>query len=355
MLDKKLLTTVVGSVARPKFFREMVDKQLAEGGSDAELMELMDRSIPYVAALQEAAGLDVISDGEWRRKSYVGVIAEMLTNVDQYRIRLDSFRHEARVGYSVVGKVEPTREGLFAEEATRLREHTNLEVRVALPTPHLTANFLWDEERSKEFYPTERDFIEAVQPIIRREVKLLRDAGVKYVQFDDTQIGGRGGEDPESDYYRDELMYSVDTLNSVVDGIDGIYSSLHLCGKRAIGPDKTLRYDTMLPGLRELHIDMPMFELREFDDYDVALLKGLPDRFDVGCGCVSSKTHHVDTVDEISARIRNVVDIVDPSRVAVHPDCGFSPGTYYEIPLDEIYEKLSNMVQAADLVRAERS
>ena len=353
MLDKLLPTTVVGSVSRPKFFRERVDKQLADGGPDDELFELMDRSIPYVAALQEAAGVDIISDGEWRRKSYVGVIAEMLTNVDQFRIQLDSFRHEARVGYAVVGKVEPTREGLFAEEATKLREHTTHQVRVALPTPHLTANFLWDAEKSSPHYVTERDFIAAMVPIIRHEVELLRDAGVKYVQFDDTGIGGRGSEDPDSDYYRDELMYSVETLNSVVDGIDGIYTSLHLCGKRSIGPDKVARYDTMLPGFEQLHINMPMFEFRQFDDYDRALLRGLPERFDVGCGCVSSKTHHVDTVDEIAGRIREVTRVLDPTRIAVHPDCGFAPGTYYEIPLDEIYEKLSNMVKAAEVIRGE--
>ena len=267
MLDKPFLTTVVGSMPRPKFFRERVDRHLVEGTGEGDLLDLMDRSIPYVAALQEAAGVDVISDGEWRRKSYVGVIAEMLTGVEQFKVPLDSFRHDARVGYAVIGPVAPTREGLFAEEATKLRRHTSKAVRVALPTPHLTASFLWDPVKSPEHY-SEREFIEVMVPIIRREVELLRDAGVRYVQFDDTRIGGVHAEEPESQAYRDALFDSVDTLNRVVDGIDGIYTSLHLCGKRHIGPDQVPRYDTMLPGFERLHIDMPMFEMLQFDDYD---------------------------------------------------------------------------------------
>ena len=62
-------TTVVGSVTRPWFFRERVDRYLKERASgrevsEGELLTLRDCSIPYVAALQEAAGFDVISDGE---------------------------------------------------------------------------------------------------------------------------------------------------------------------------------------------------------------------------------------------------------------------------------------------------
>lgn len=75
MFEKLFATMVVGSMPRPQFFREMVDRYLSDGESNQVLQNLMDRSIPYVAALQEAAGLDVISDGEWRRKSYIGVIA----------------------------------------------------------------------------------------------------------------------------------------------------------------------------------------------------------------------------------------------------------------------------------------
>ena len=67
-------TSVVGSMPRPAFVKELIaDPDLG----DEEYTRLMDAAVGYVAALQERAGLDIITDGEWRRKSYIGVIAEL--------------------------------------------------------------------------------------------------------------------------------------------------------------------------------------------------------------------------------------------------------------------------------------
>ena len=66
---------VVGSLPRPDFVREAV---MGERPMDDErLGQVMDAAVAYAVALQEAAGLDVITDGEWRRASYIGVIAEL--------------------------------------------------------------------------------------------------------------------------------------------------------------------------------------------------------------------------------------------------------------------------------------
>jgi len=46
---------------------------------------------------------------------------------------------------------------------------------------------------------------------------------------------------------------------------------------------------------------------------------------------------------------------VSPERIVLHPDCGFSPGTYFEIPLDEIYDKMRNEVLASEILRQEFS
>ena len=92
----------------------MVDRHLVEGGPETELNRLIDRSIPYVAAVQEAAGLDIISDGELRRKSYIGVVSDIVTGFELEKTYVDSFRHGAFVGYTVTGEVKPVSPGLFA-------------------------------------------------------------------------------------------------------------------------------------------------------------------------------------------------------------------------------------------------
>ena len=68
-------TSVVGSMPRPDFVREVV---LGERSRPPALQaQSMDAAVAYVVALQEEAGLDIVTDGEWRRASYIGVIAEL--------------------------------------------------------------------------------------------------------------------------------------------------------------------------------------------------------------------------------------------------------------------------------------
>ena len=66
--------SIVGSIPRPLVVRELIEKAQWDE-TDANTM---DAAVRFVVALQERAGLDVVNDGEWRRRSYIGVIAELL-------------------------------------------------------------------------------------------------------------------------------------------------------------------------------------------------------------------------------------------------------------------------------------
>ncbi len=65
----------IGSMPRPDFVKDLIADDCPFSGDEYE--RLMGAAIRSVVALREAAGLDVVSDGEWRRKSYIGVIAEL--------------------------------------------------------------------------------------------------------------------------------------------------------------------------------------------------------------------------------------------------------------------------------------
>ena len=139
----------------------------------------------------------------------------------------------------------------------------------------------------------------------------------------------------------------------MVEGIDGIHISLHLCGKRVVGSERRLGYDALLPALQELNVDMTMFELRDMDEYDREMLRGLPAHMQVGCGCVTAKQHGVETPEEVASHVRQVLEVVEPERVVLHPDCGFSPGAYWNISVDDVYDKLRSEVVAAEILRTE--
>ena len=111
-------TAVVGSMPRPEFVRQIV----LDGGSgdkDADGQRL-DAAVAYAASLQSAAGLDIITDGEWRRASYVGVIAQLAHGFEL------GTSDDGRPWTVIVDKVEPKQPGTVAAEVAALRE-TNAE------------------------------------------------------------------------------------------------------------------------------------------------------------------------------------------------------------------------------------
>src|SRR4029078_10079984 len=107
-------TTVVGSMPRPQYVKDLL-AGAPQGGPDAAWQRRMDDAVRYVIGMQEQAGIDIVSDGEWRRESYVDVIAEMLNGFRW--IKRDLFAYHQ----VVTERVTPRRPGVVAEEAQFLR------------------------------------------------------------------------------------------------------------------------------------------------------------------------------------------------------------------------------------------
>jgi 5-methyltetrahydropteroyltriglutamate--homocysteine methyltransferase len=71
-------TTVVGSMPRPQYVKDRLAAGSRTGEHDAAWQRRMDEAVGFVIGMQEQAGVDILSDGEWRRETYVDVIAEIL-------------------------------------------------------------------------------------------------------------------------------------------------------------------------------------------------------------------------------------------------------------------------------------
>ena len=134
-------TGVVGSMPRPQFLRDLLDPR-AEGNTPPDVyVRRLDAATQYIIAMQEAAGLDLISDGEWRRRSYFGVIAEIMHGFEAYVV--DDELGKARPFHTVVEPMTPRRPGHIAEEARFLVRHTDRMTKVCLPSPYLLGQRLW--------------------------------------------------------------------------------------------------------------------------------------------------------------------------------------------------------------------
>ncbi|MEA2734126.1 MAG: 5-methyltetrahydropteroyltriglutamate--homocysteine methyltransferase, partial [Humisphaera sp.] len=100
-------TSVVGSMPRPDFVRDLIadDSPI----SDADYDKRMEAAVRYVVALQENAGLDIVTDGEWWRKSYIGVIAELANGFE-----VGTNPADGRPWTIVTGKLSPKEPGRIA-------------------------------------------------------------------------------------------------------------------------------------------------------------------------------------------------------------------------------------------------
>jgi 5-methyltetrahydropteroyltriglutamate--homocysteine methyltransferase len=319
---------------------------------DDEYRRLMGEAIRAAVAMQETAGLDVVSDGEWWRKSYIGVIAELAHGFELSRNPADG-----RPWTVAVEKLSPKQPGFIAQEIKFLKKLTKRRLKATVPAPALLGERMWDPARSAQAYPKREDFVRDCVPILRREVELLRDEGVSIVQVDDPHLCLFVDSKVRSQYDDADRAadFAVDMDNQVVEGIQGVKLAVHLCrraGARARGEaDHRGGYDPILKQLGRLKVDHITMEFTSPGAGDMSVFKRLPEHVEIGLGCVSCQPGQIDSVETIVQRVETALQHVAPERITLNPDCGFAPGSAAEVSLDEVYTKLKNEVAAAARLR----
>jgi 5-methyltetrahydropteroyltriglutamate--homocysteine methyltransferase len=343
-------TSVVGSLPRPAFVLDLINGRPQVSPEVYE--ERMDAAIRYAVAMQEHAGLDVLTDGEWRRKSYIGVIAELAHGFD-----VGSFP-DGRPFTLATGKLTPKNPGFIAREVSFLKRITTRKIKSTLPSPALLGERMWDPKRSTAAYPKREDFVRACVPILRRELELIRDAGADIAQIDDPhlclfvdpQVRARY-QDPDA-----AAAFSVDMVNEMVSGITGIKLAVHLCrraGARARGEESHAGgYGPIIKHLNNLKVQHLTMEFTAPQAGDMAVFRELRPDLEIGLGCVDVTPGRVDSPETIASRVRQALKHLAPERITLNPDCGFAPGSGAVVSFDEAYAKLRNEAEAAKILRA---
>jgi 5-methyltetrahydropteroyltriglutamate--homocysteine methyltransferase len=342
-------TSVVGSLPRPDYVRDLINA--ATPLVEPDYRRLMGLAISSAVALQEAAGLDVITDGEWWRKSYIGVIAELA-----HGFELDRYP-DGRPRTVVVERLASKQPGFIAREVEFVKRLTGKRIKATLPSPALLGERLWDAERSGRAYPRREDFVRACVPILRQELQLLAGAGAHIVQIDDPHLCLFVDPDVRAQYDDAERAadFAVDMTNQVVEGCAGVRLAVHLCrraGARARGEARFHGgYEPILGQLNRLRVHHLTLEFTTPEAGDMAVLRGLREDLEIGLGCVGTEPGRIDGVEEIVQRVRTALRHLAPERITLNPDCGFAPGSAAQVSIDEVYQKLKNEVAAARRLR----
>jgi len=342
-------TSVVGSLPRPAFVLDLIKGRPPLDRS--EYRQRMEAAVQYAVAMQEHAGLDVITDGEWWRKSYIGVIAELA-----YGFELGTF-HDGRPFTLAVDRLSPKTPGFIAREVLFLKTITKRQIKSTLPSPALLGERMWTQEKSGRAFPKRQDFVRACVPFLRRELELIRNAGADIAQIDDPHlclfvdplVRSRYS-DPD-----DAAAFAVEMINEVVNGITGITIAVHLCrraGARARGEHSHGGgYGPIIGHLNQLKAQHLTMEFTSPQAGDMAVFKELRPDFEIGLGCVDVTPGHIDEPETIANRVRQALKHLEPHRITLNPDCGFAPGSGAAVSIDEAYRKLCNEVAAARLLR----
>ena len=342
--------SIIGSMPRPDYVKHLIsdDCTLAE----EEYRRLMGSAIHSIVALQETAGLDVISDGEWWRKSYIGVIAELA-----HGFELSLNPADGRPWTIVVDRLTPKQPGFIAQEVKFLKQLTGRDIKATLPAPGLLGERMWDAEKSSRAYPNREDFVRDCVPILRHEVELLRDEGVSIIQIDDPHLCLFVDEKVRATYDDADRAadFAVDMNNQLVEGFDDVKMAVHLCRRAGAVPrgeaEHRGSFEPILSQLGRLNVDHITMEFTTPGSGEMAVFKKLPEHVEIGLGCVSCQPGQIDSVDTIVGRVEQAPRVSRAERITLNPDCGFAPGSAANVSIDEVFTKLCNEAEASRRLR----
>ena len=212
-----------------------------------------------------------------------------------------------------------------------MRGLTECEIKATLPSPALLGERMWDPRASVAAYAKREDFVADCVPILRRELELLRDAGVDIVQIDDPHLCLFVDSEVRKQY-SDPIAasdHAVGVVNDLVDGLSGLKTAVHLCrraGARVRGEAAhSGSYDLILDQLNRLRVQHITIEFTDPTSCDASFFGRLRDDFEIGLGCVGVTPGVVDSAETIVERVKVALEYVDKERVTLNPDCGFAP------------------------------
>ncbi len=373
----------IGSLVRPPTVKEAFRRYDHGQMAHEELCRVQDEAIRDVITKQEAHGLPVVTDGEFRRRNFQESFSEAVTGFgvgkntglyyEQRRVNLNPLER-AEQNFDEAGPAIITRRP--AVERLKLARNFPLEefsfsesvttkpVKVTIIGPdRIAQRFKW--EASTAVYRDLDDFVADVVAIERRIIADLVKAGCRYIQIDAPgytayvdpisldRMRSRG-EDPERN-----LARSIEADNALIEGFPGVTFGIHICrgNARTIDPET----GKLVPQWhREGHYDLIAERLftglkhqRLLLEYDSERAGGfeplsfVPKDKTVVLGLVTTKSAELETLDEIERRVDQASHYLPLEQLALSPQCGFGGLDSKAMSEDEMWRKLDCIVETA--------
>ncbi len=366
---------VVGSLLRPEPLKRAVKEFYGEGhraildderqrGAE-DLRQLEDDAVTEVVRRQVDLGLDVVTDGEFRRymflNSFWDAVRGFSTDDNPVEFRNNDGDTVVWHVHKVVDRLEKV-DSPVAREAAYMSATTNHPFKVTLPAGSIFSNpYTWKPGVNDHVYSSRQELTDHAVTIERQLVADAVSAGATYIQFDFPMYPFL-----VDDRWRAQMIengFDLDMVleeaiaadQAVLEGIpEGVTSGLHIC--RGNYRSRYLCEGSLKPLAERIFndLDYDVF-LVEWEDPermgDLSSARFVPPGKTLVLGVVGTKTPEVQSDDELVKRVEEAGRLLDLDQMAISPQCGFaSVIDGNEIGDDVQWEKLASVGRVAERI-----
>ena len=330
-------TTIAGSLPKPGWLAEpeklwapwrLQGKDLERGKRDASLAWISE---------QEAAGIDIVTNGEQFREHFVHGFLKHISGIDWNKMTtmgIRDNRYDAEVP-TVTGKL--TRQNkVHSEEVAFTRAHTKSELKFTLPGPMTICDTIADEH-----YGNRADMAMAFAELLNQEARELAALGVDLMQFDEPAFNV---------FTEDVKEWGIAALHKAIEGLP-CKTAVHICYGYGIQENidwkKTLgsewrQYEEIFPVINESGIDQVSLECAN-SKVPMSLI-GLLKNKEVMVGAIDVASFEAETPEQVAAVIREAEKYIPAEQILPCTNCGMAP-----LPRDLALKKLEALGAGARL------
>jgi 5-methyltetrahydropteroyltriglutamate--homocysteine methyltransferase len=352
----------VGSLLRPQPVFDAIMRSFRGELEPSELEQIQDEAILGALDRQRAAGVEVFTDGEFRRLGFMTAFSEAVEGFGPGDSALLDWRggtgSEPPLPIQVVAGQLTAKRRIAQREASFMAEHSPGPFKITLPSPALWALETWPSDNAG--YGSRAEFISGAASILASEAGQLASDGVSYVQVDA----------PEYTHFVDSVLSEqlrtagagAGILDDVIAGDNAILDaakaggalvSVHVCRGNSMG--RWLAeggYEPIAERLfTGLHCDRLLLEYDGSRAGGFEPLRFVPAEKVVVLGLISTKQGTLESRDDVLRRIDEATAYVPIDRLALSPQCGFASGLQGNpLTADEQWRKLEFVSSVAEEV-----
>lgn len=361
----------VGSLLRPAEVLAAHTALQAGTMSPAQVRAIEDAAVLAAFKLQQEIGIDIFSDGEYRRGGWSSDFPDAVSGyvegpppvmlewkLPSGEIRPPVTGQGATAPSRVIGaKIRQLRR-MTAHESGFLKQHAPGPYKVTLPAASYSVARGYKPGITDKAYSTRADLLNDVVAIVKAEIEALIVEGVRYIQIDNPHYPdyvddakraqwAAIGIDPDQ-----ALEEDIAADNACLQGLNrhGVTLAMHLCRGNGRSAYHTAGgYDRIAEKLfNGIDVDRWLLEYDSDRAGSFAPLRHIPKGKTVVLGLITTKTGALEPQDDLLRRIDEASKVIPGDNLALSPQCGFaSVAEGNLITWDDQHNKLQLVVSTA--------